>query len=167
MSLFPPHFKSQGSHNDPCPSLPHTSCQETLNRKPSAFRLLYLRNLSFVFWIAFFLGFVHQLDAGVITEKGASFEEMPPWDLAVRHFLKCWSRRGGVGGLWGWWCTTHCEWCRPSASSPGFYKKASWASQGKQASKQHSSMASASAPASDLLEFLSWLSLVMHSNVEV
>jgi hypothetical protein len=29
-----------------------------------------------------------QLDtAGVITEKGASVEEMPPWDPAVRHFL--------------------------------------------------------------------------------
>jgi hypothetical protein len=29
-----------------------------------------------------------QLDtAGVITEKGASFEEMPPRDPTVRHFL--------------------------------------------------------------------------------
>jgi hypothetical protein len=29
-----------------------------------------------------------QLDtAGVITEKGASVEEMPPWDAIVRHFL--------------------------------------------------------------------------------
>ena len=29
-----------------------------------------------------------QLDtAGVITEKGASVEEMPPWDRTVRHFL--------------------------------------------------------------------------------
>jgi hypothetical protein len=29
-----------------------------------------------------------QLDtAGVITEKGASVEEMPPWDPAVEHFL--------------------------------------------------------------------------------
>jgi hypothetical protein len=29
-----------------------------------------------------------QLDtAGVITEKGASVEEMPPWDPTVRHFL--------------------------------------------------------------------------------
>jgi hypothetical protein len=29
-----------------------------------------------------------QLDtAGVITEKGASVEEMPPRDPAVRHFL--------------------------------------------------------------------------------
>jgi hypothetical protein len=34
-------------------------------------------------------GFLCQLDtAGVITEKGASVEEMPPWDPAVRHFLK-------------------------------------------------------------------------------
>jgi hypothetical protein len=29
-----------------------------------------------------------QLDtAGVITKKGASVEEMPPWDTTVRHFL--------------------------------------------------------------------------------
>jgi hypothetical protein len=33
-------------------------------------------------------GFVCQLDtAGVITEKGASVEEMPPRDPAVGHFL--------------------------------------------------------------------------------
>jgi hypothetical protein len=33
-------------------------------------------------------GFVCQLDtAGVIAEKGASVEEMPPRDPAVRHFL--------------------------------------------------------------------------------
>jgi hypothetical protein len=33
-------------------------------------------------------GFLYQLDtAGVITEKGASLEEMPPRDPAVRHFL--------------------------------------------------------------------------------
>ena len=41
---------------------------------------------------------------------------------------------------------------------------------GKQASKQHPSMASAAAPASRFLllfEFLLWLPLVMNSNVEV
>jgi hypothetical protein len=33
-------------------------------------------------------GFVCQPDtAGVITEKGASLEEMPPCDPALRHFL--------------------------------------------------------------------------------
>jgi hypothetical protein len=25
--------------------------------------------------------------AGVITEKGASVKEMPPWDPAARHYL--------------------------------------------------------------------------------
>jgi len=30
----------------------------------------------------------------------------------------------------------HCGWCHPWAGGPGFYKTASWASQGKQASKQ-------------------------------
>jgi hypothetical protein len=30
---------------------------------------------------------VNLTEAGVLTEKGASLEEMPPWDPAVRHFL--------------------------------------------------------------------------------
>jgi hypothetical protein len=41
-----------------------------------------------------------------------------------------------------------CGWYHTWAGSFGFYKRASWASQGKQASKKHPSMASASAPAS-------------------
>jgi hypothetical protein len=31
----------------------------------------------------------------------------------------------------------HCGWCHPWAGSPGFYKKASWVSHGKQASKEY------------------------------
>jgi hypothetical protein len=50
----------------------------------------------------------------------------------------------------------HCGWCHLWAGSPGFFKKASWASQGKQASKQHPSMASASAPAS----WLTWVPIL-------
>ena len=42
----------------------------------------------------------------------------------------------------------HCGWCHPWPGSRGFYKTAGWASHEEQASKQHSSMASASAPAS-------------------
>jgi hypothetical protein len=42
----------------------------------------------------------------------------------------------------------HCEWCHPWAGSLGFYKRAGWIRQGKQASKKHPSMASAPAPAS-------------------
>ena len=38
-------------------------------------------------------------------------------------------------------------WCHLWAGSLGFYKRAGWVSQGKQASKEHPSMASASAPA--------------------
>jgi hypothetical protein len=45
----------------------------------------------------------------------------------------------------------HYGLCHPWAGSPGFYKKTSWASQRKQASKQHPSMASVSDPASKFL----------------
>ena len=41
-----------------------------------------------------------------------------------------------------------CGWCHLWAGSLGFYKRAGWESQGKQASKEHPSMASASAPTS-------------------
>jgi hypothetical protein len=83
-------------------------------------------------------GFVCQLDTGwSFTEKGASVGEVPPWDPAVRHFLSWWS---SGKAQWGW--------CHPWAGSLGFYKRAGWASQGKQASKEHPSMVSASAPAS-------------------
>jgi hypothetical protein len=30
---------------------------------------------------------VNLTQAGIITEKGASGEKMPPWDPAVRHFF--------------------------------------------------------------------------------
>jgi hypothetical protein len=65
---------------------------------------------------------VNLTQAGVITEKGASVEEVPPW--AVGHFLS-WRSRG---------VRLHYGWCHPWAGSLGFYKRASWASQGKQAS---------------------------------
>jgi hypothetical protein len=78
---------------------------------------------------------VNLTQAGVITEKGSSVGEMPPWDPAVRHFL---SDQGGgplVGGTIS------------GLVGLGFYKKASRASKWKQASKEHPSMVSASAPA--------------------
>jgi hypothetical protein len=37
-----------------------------------------------VYWLVLC---VNLTQAGVITEKGASLEEMPPWDPAVGHFL--------------------------------------------------------------------------------
>jgi hypothetical protein len=39
-------------------------------------------------WLLLYCLVLCQLDtAGVITEKGSSVEEMPPWDPTVRHFL--------------------------------------------------------------------------------
>jgi hypothetical protein len=38
-------------------------------------------------WSTYWLGLCQLDTAGVITEKGASVEEMPPWDPTVRHFL--------------------------------------------------------------------------------
>jgi hypothetical protein len=46
---------------------------------------------------------------------------------------------------------TQGRWYHPWACGPGWYKKAGWASHGEQATKQHSSMASASASASRFL----------------
>ena len=45
-----------------------------------------------------------------------------------------------------WEGPAHCGWYHPWAGGPGVYKKAGWASHGEQASKQHPSMGSASAP---------------------
>jgi hypothetical protein len=60
---------------------------------------------------------------------------MPPWDPTVRHFLS--DQRGKAP----------CGWDHLWVGSLGFYKRAGWASQVRQASKEHPSMASASAPA--------------------
>lgn len=53
----------------------------------------------------------------------------------------------GAGG------SAHCGWCHSWADGPGYYKKAGRERLDEQASKQHFSKTSASAPA--LLEFLS------------
>ena len=63
-------------------------------------------------------------------------------------------------GLWGiFWTDGYPLWLVPSLGSigngPGFYRQTVWASQGKQESKQHPSMASASALASRFLSGLS------------
>jgi hypothetical protein len=50
---------------------------------------------------------------------------------------------------------THCGWFYPWAGGPGLYKKAGWASHGEQASKQHPSVASISAPISRFLPYQS------------
>lgn len=67
----------------------------------------------------------------------------------------------------------HSRWCHPWAGSPGLYKKVAWASQGKQASKSHSSMVPAwvlawlpSINASQINPFLSELVMVFATAME-
>jgi hypothetical protein len=84
-------------------------------------------------------GFVCQLD----TSWSYHRERSLPWgNASMRFSCKAFSQFVINGGR------AHCGWCHPWAGGLGFYKKASWARQGKQASKEHPSMASASAPAS-------------------
>jgi hypothetical protein len=84
-------------------------------------------------------GFVCQLD----TSWGYHRERSLPWgNASMRSSRKAFSHLVIKGGR------THCGWDHPWAGSLGFYKRAGWASQGRQASKEHPSMASASAPAS-------------------
>ena len=90
---------------------------------------------------------VNLTQAGVFIEKRTSLEEMPSWDPSVRHFSQLVIKGRGPSTL---------GWCHPWTSSTGFYKKARWASQGKQASKLHPSMASESAPASKFLPCVSF-----------
>jgi hypothetical protein len=54
---------------------------------PSFFVLVLLGNQPFSKAQAWLVLCVNLTQAGVITEKGASLEEMPPGDPAVRHFL--------------------------------------------------------------------------------
>ena len=58
----------------------------------------------------------------------------------------------------------HCGWCLPWTNRPRLYKQAGWVSHGEQASKQHSSMASASVSAS---RFLPWLQSTMECGLRV
>jgi hypothetical protein len=92
---------------------------------------------------------VNLTQARIVRDEGALVEEMPPWDPVVSIFEI--SDQCGKG-------PAHCEWCHPWVGGPGFYKKAGWANQGKQASKQHRSMASASASAT---RFLPWVPVLI------
>jgi hypothetical protein len=51
-----------------------------------AMQILCWQSLRWV-WLLYWLVLCQLDTAGVITEKGASVEEMPPWDAIVRHFL--------------------------------------------------------------------------------
>ena len=83
-----------------------------------------------------------------IREEGASTEKKIPQAQAVGtpvlHFLNWWLRK-----------EAYCGRCHPWAGGPGFYKKASWASHGEQANKQHPSVAYVSTVASVFLTCLS------------
>jgi hypothetical protein len=54
---------------------------------------------------------------------------LPGGNASMRSSCKTFSQLVIKGGR------THCGWCHPWAGSPGFYKRAGWASQEKQASK--------------------------------
>jgi hypothetical protein len=89
---------------------------------------------------------VCQLDTSWSYQRERSL----PWgNASMRSSCKAFSQLVIKGGR------AHGGWCHPWAGSPGFYKEASWASQGKQASKHQPSMASASAPASKFLPCVS------------
>jgi hypothetical protein len=96
--------------------------------------------------------------AGVITEEGASLEEMPPWDPAVRHFLTKWSRGRAQPNVCG---------AIPGLEVLAFIRK--------QAEQVRGSKPVSNIPPwplhqlllPDLLEFQSWLPSVMNSNVDV
>jgi hypothetical protein len=79
---------------------------------------------------------VNLTQTGVITEKGASVGKCLH-ELQLQSIFSITDQGGRA----------HCGWCHPWTGSLRFYKKVTWASQGKQASKEHPSMASASAPA--------------------
>jgi hypothetical protein len=71
-------------------------------------------------------GFVCQLD----TSWSCHRERSLPWgNASMRSSCGAFYQLVIKGGR------ARCGWCHPWAGSPGFYKKASWASQGKQASK--------------------------------
>jgi hypothetical protein len=75
-----------------------------------------------VYWFIF----VCRLD----TSWSYHRERSLPWgNASMRSSCKVFSQLVIKGGR------STCGWCHPWAGSPGFYKKASWASQGKQASK--------------------------------
>ena len=90
-------------------------------------------------------GFRCQLD----TSWSLHRERSLPWgNASMRSSCKAFSQLVIKGGR------AHYGWCHPWAS-PGFYKKASWANQGKQSCKQHPFMASVSASASRSLPCVS------------
>ena len=92
-----------------------------------------------VYWLVFC---VNLTLAGVITDKG---------NASMKSSCKALSQLVIKGGR------APCGWSHLWAGSVGFYKKASWGSQRKQASKKCPSTASVSAPASEPAWVPAWL----------
>lgn len=90
-------------------------------------------------------------------------QDLPPlgWPVgkSVSLFLVLWLV---------WEDQAYCMWCHPWAGEPGHYQKARWASNGKQASKQHPSTVPGSVPAwisaMASLRDLLWLGQANHIN---
>ena len=72
---------------------------------------------------------INLTQARVITEKGASLDKKKKKKPSMRSSCKAFSQLVIKSER------AHSGWCHPWAGSLEFYKKASWASQGKQASK--------------------------------
>jgi hypothetical protein len=100
-------------------------------RARSSGLLLIAAHVAYLFIFIFWKRVLHWLvlgvnltQAGVTTEKGAF-----SWgNASMRSSCKAFSQLVMGGG-------SHCRWCHLWAGSLGFYKRAGWASQGKQASK--------------------------------
>ena len=86
----------------------------------------------------------------------ASVEEMTPWDTIERHFLNYWSR--GKGPLW---------WDHLWAGSLGSIREQAEQARGSKPVKNIPPWPLHQLLLSDLLEFQSWLPLVMNSSMEV
>lgn len=128
-------------------ALPNADVHRVLRNQHSANRMLpYGSDVIGVLWLIFFAKLTQDR---VIWEEGRSAEKMPQSD---------WHVGKPVGHFFDWWLmggVAHCGWCHTLAGGPGLNKKASWASRGKRASKQHFCVVSASAPSSRFLyEFL-------------
>lgn len=128
-------------------ALPNAEVHRVLRNQHSANRMLpYGSDVIGGLWLIFFAKLTQDR---VIWEEGRSAEKMPQSD---------WHVGKPVGHFFDWWLmggVAHCGWCHTLAGGPGLNKKASWASRGKWASKQHFCVVSASAPSSRFLyEFL-------------
>lgn len=128
-------------------ALPNADVHRVLRNQHSANRMLpYGSDVIGGLWLIFFVKLTQDR---VIWEEGRSAEKMPQSD---------WHVGKPVGHFFDWWLmggVAHCGWCHTLAGGPGLNKKASWASRGKRASKQHFCVVSC---ISTLLQVPVWVS---------